>query len=110
MVVELERRDDWSGVVRRIVDEDTTVNFSEFDNKDAEKRTIVIQELWERTDGCEIIESGSIPVDVVTMGRAAIVAYRYSVHRRPVKGIAEEFEVTESTVEQYLSDFQQGRR
>lgn len=110
MVVVLERREDWNGLVRKIISEDTTVYFSGFNYEDAEKRAIVFKKLWERTDGCEIIESSSIPVDVVTMGRAAIVAYLFSVHHRSVSEIAKEFDVKENTVEQYLSDFHQGRR
>ncbi|WP_135827274.1 helix-turn-helix domain-containing protein [Halorussus ruber] len=110
MIVELERREEWNGLIRKIISEETTVYFSGFDDDEAEKRAIVFKEIWERSGGCEIIESESIPVDVVTMGRAAVVAYRYSIHQRSVKEIAEEFKVAESTVEQYLSDFQQGRR
>lgn len=110
MVVVLEKREEWDGLIRKIVDDEKTVYFAGFDNEEAWRRALVFEKLWERTDGCEIIKSGSIPVSVVTMGQAAIAAYLFSVHRRSIEEVASELDVATSTVEQYLSDFRQGRR
>lgn len=111
MVKVLEKRkSEWNGIKRKYISEDTTIYFSGFDTNDAKKRARVFKKLWERTEGCEIIDSNAIPVKIACMGRAAIAAYLYSVHQLPMKKIAAKLDVSETTINQYVSDFTQERR
>lgn len=111
MVDVLEKRQpDWDGIVRKYISEDTTVYFSGFDTEEAEKRARGFEALWKRTEGCDIIRSNAVPIKIACMGRAAIAAYLYSVHQLSLTEIASHLDISESTVNQYISDFIQGRR
>jgi hypothetical protein len=51
-----------------------------------------------------------IPVNIAVMGKPAMAAYLDTVHKVDKREIADELDVSLGTVEQYFSDFKEGRR
>lgn len=101
---------EWGWIARVALSEDSFVYFTGFDRKNTGMRALVFAALNDQCGSCAVLERGAIPTEVACMGRPAIAAYLYSAHRKPIKVVAEQLDVTEETVKQYLSDFRHGRR
>lgn len=78
------------------------------DKFEAKKRGEVYKAVAERFDLAEECKRGTLPVDVVMCGKAAIAAYMYAVHRLAISEVAEIMDVRRDTVEQYLTTARTG--
>ena len=75
------------------------------------QRAHLFAELWARTGRVETSNDPSfIPLSVAAIGKPAIAAYLIAVHQLPHSRIARELDISESTVGQYLSHFQERQR
>ena len=75
------------------------------------QRARLFAELWGRTGRVETSNDPRfIPLSVAAIGKPAIAAYLTAVHQLPHSRIARELDISESTVGQYLSHFQERRR
>lgn len=110
MVKVMSSKKDWGGVAKVDFDNRDPVYFTGFDKKEAQIRADLFRSLYEKCGPCDIIESGSVPINVACSGKPAIAAYLYAVQLWPIETIAYQLSVSSSTVEQYLSDIRRGRR
>ena len=75
------------------------------------RRGQLMGELWHRAGDMELTEDPDvIPVEIAVMGKPAMAAYLDTVHKVDKREIAEDLNVSLGTVEQYFSDFKEGRR
>ena len=75
------------------------------------RRGQLMGELWHRTGDMKLTDDPDIiPVKIAVMGKPAMAAYLDTVHKVDKREIAEGFNVSHGTIEQYFSDFKEGRR
>jgi hypothetical protein len=85
--------------------------FSNWSRSINRRRGQLLGELFGRTGGMKITTNSEvIPLKIAVMGKPAIAAYLDTVHTVSKEKIAEQLEVSLGTVEQYFSDFKEGRR
>lgn len=75
------------------------------------RRGQLMGELWHRASDMKLTDTPDvIPVNIAVMGKPAMAAYLDTVHKVDKREIADELDVSLGTVEQYFSDFKEGRR
>lgn len=82
---------------------------------DSRRKALTLAQLESQTEGLEIVDEGTVPVDVAVLGQAAIAAYLYAVHdidwRRWTEPSLEDIMgVKRSTARQYVAKFRRGER
>ncbi|WP_144925955.1 hypothetical protein [Halorubrum salsamenti] len=62
--------------------------------------------------GCRDDEAdrGYVPVNIGAHGKPYIAAYLFAIHDQSIEQIAQEMDLTNSTISQYVSDIVSGRR
>jgi len=75
------------------------------------RRGQLMGELWHRAGDMKLTDGPDvIPVKIAVMGKPAMAAYLDTVHKVDKREIADELDVSLGTIEQYFSDFKEGRR
>lgn len=103
----------WDGLYRRRYWVDTPQHHFVFSTPRTEMRRKALcwAAIMHKT-GLREMESdpGVVPVEVAALGQAYIAAYLYSAHNYDLSEIAEELDITEQSVSQYLTDVGKLRR